>query len=96
VNSYKEVSDEPVGFIPVVYPNEMIDLIDALKALQIEFPLFYDTENKFLEINKMEKTLARNRTFLLDAHNKIIVVGEPLALNKLWKLYKNTLKKARQ
>ena len=89
----KEVSGYSFGFIPIVFPNDISALKDAMSALQIDFPLFYDKDNKFLKINKLEKTLARNRTFLLDANNKIIVIGEPLASDELWRVYKNTLKR---
>lgn len=91
-----EISGDLVGFIPVVYPNDLSDLTDALQILQINFPLFYDVENIFLNMNKLEKTLARNRTFLLDSNNKIIVIGEPLASQKLWQVYKNTAKSEHQ
>jgi len=87
----REVSGDSVGFIPVIYPNNASDLMDALKTLQIDFPLLYDIDNMFLNMNKLGKTLARNRTFLLDSNNKIIVIGEPLVSEKLWKVYKNTL-----
>ena len=89
----QEVSDYPIAFVPVVYPNDTTDLKNALKALQIDFLLFYDKENKFLKMNKMEKTLARNRSFLLNADNKIIVIGEPLASEELWQVYKNAIKR---
>ena len=51
----QEVSNYPVAFVPVVFPNDTTGLKNALQALQIDFPLFYDTENKFLKINKLEK-----------------------------------------
>ena len=93
-NEYiQNVSDDSVGFIHVVYPNDASDLKEALKALQIDFPLFYDKENKFLKMNKMEKTLARNRSFLLDAHNRITVVGEPLGSETLWRVYTNAIER---
>jgi len=89
----QELSDYSIGFVPVVYPNDITDLKETLQVLQIDFPLFYDKENKFLKINKLEKTLARNRSFLLSADNKIIVIGEPLASGELWQVYKNSMKR---
>ena len=44
-----------------------------------------------LKNNKLTNILARNRTFLLDAQNHIILVGEPLNNPQLWKLYKNRI-----
>ena len=88
----QELSGNSIGFIPVIYPSDTSELIDALEKLQIGFPLLYDIEDKFLDINKLRNALAINRTFLLDSDNKIIVIGEPLASEKLWQVYKNTLK----
>ena len=82
-----------VGFIPIVYPNDTTELRRALQILGIGLPLFYDKENKYPRTNKLEKTLARNRSFLLDKDNRIVVIGEPLASAELWQLYKNALKK---
>ncbi|MDR2586137.1 MAG: hypothetical protein LBC84_07980 [Prevotellaceae bacterium] len=89
----QELSDVSVGFIPVIYPNDISELVDVLQTMQIDFPLLYDTENVFLKMNKLNRTLAVNRTFLLDSNNKIIVIGEPLASERLWMVYKNALKK---
>ena len=86
-----EVSDYSVGFVPVVYPNDTTGLKNALQALQINSPLFYDKENHYIKMNKLEKVLARNRTFMLDGNNKITVIGEPFS-DPLWQVYKNTIK----
>ena len=91
----EELSGDTVGFIPVVYPIDVIDLIEALNNLHIDLPLFYDIDDMFLKMNKLEKALAKNRTFLLDSDNKIIVIGEPLASAKLWQLYKDVLERDR-
>jgi hypothetical protein len=82
-----------VGFVPVVYPNDTAELKRALQTLQIDRPLLYDKENEFLGTNKLEKILARNRSFLLDESDRIVVIGEPLISAELWQVYKNTLEK---
>ena len=53
---------------------------------QLPTPLmFYDSE-VFKTENRLD-VLARNKTFLLDQDNKIVLVGEPFNNQKLLNLY---------
>lgn len=90
-NLVKEVESDSVGFVIIIYPTDKIELKTALSALKLQNSLLYDTNNNFLKDNKLTNILARNRTFLLDKNNKIILVGEPLNKTKLWELYKNSI-----
>ncbi len=86
-----EVLSDSVGFITVVAPTDPIKIKLALSALKLENSLLYDTNDIFLKDNKLTNILARNRTFLLDAQNHIVLVGEPLSNSQLWELYKNRI-----
>ena len=79
-----------VGFIPVVFPADKNEIYTTLKNLRITSPLMYDTDNVFIKRNKLT-VLARNRTFLLDRNNRIVLVGEPILNKSLWELYKRTI-----
>ena len=60
-------------------------------TLSLDLPLmYYDTEI-FGDKNNLEEVLARNRTFLLNKENKIILVGEPIGRKKLTQLYKECI-----
>lgn len=87
----REIQSDSVGFVTVVYPSDTNRLKMALRNLNLWNPLLYDTNNKFLINNKLLNVFARNRTFLLDKNNNIIVVGEPLRKSKLWNLYKSNI-----
>jgi hypothetical protein len=52
--------------------------------------MYYDSK-VFGEKNNLEEVLARNRTFLLNKENKIILVGEPIGREKLTQLYKKCI-----
>ena len=52
--------------------------------------MFYDSKI-FGEKNNLENVLARNRTFLLNKENEIVLVGEPLGREKLAQLYKKCI-----
>lgn len=87
----RDIPKEQVGFIPVIYPIDRSELKMVVTALQLEYPLLYDVDNKFIDKNKLGGIRAVNRSFLLDSHSRIVVIGEPLNSGKLWMLYKNTL-----
>lgn len=79
-----------VGFIPVIYPSDREEIRRLLGLFEIEWPLLYDIRDEFLTKNKLE-VLARNKTFLLDEKNRIIVIGEPLNAPALWSVYKKAM-----
>jgi hypothetical protein len=83
-----ETSD--VGFIPIIYPSDREEIRGLLGLFRIEWPLLYDTNNKFLTENKLQ-VRSRNKTFLLDEKNRIIVIGEPLKAPALWSVYKEAM-----
>lgn len=81
-----------VGFVAIAYPEDKRALESALTDLDISLPVIYDVNNKFLSSNKLEYIRARCRTFLLDEHNRVILVGEPLNAPELRSLYKATIR----
>ncbi len=87
----QDITEYNVGFIPVIYPQDQAELGNALEMLLIEFPLLYDTHDTFLKDNKIEKVHPINQTYLLDAKNKAIVVGEPIYSKALWEVYMETI-----
>lgn len=60
-------------------------------SLSLDLPLMYYDSKIFGEKNKLEDVMARNRTFLLNKDNKIILVGEPIGRKKLTQLYKRCI-----
>lgn len=60
-------------------------------SLSLDLPLMYYDSKVFGEKNNLEEVLARNRTFLLNKENKIILVGEPIGREKLTQLYKKCI-----
>lgn len=87
----REIPKGQVGFIPVIYPIDRSELANVVQTLQLEYPLLYDVDNKYIDKNRLNDILAVNRSFLLDPHNRIVVIGEPLNSSELWGLYKNVL-----
>lgn len=82
--------DNDVSYILVVQTEEPKDLFGMLDSIQLEAPfLFYPTDT-FRLVNSLD-VLARNKTFLLNKENKIVLVGEPFGNEKLTQLYKKTI-----
>lgn len=64
-----------------------------LKAWDIDFVVYFDEKNLFNGNNKLPKNKLLN-TFLVDSNNKILLVGTPLAHQKVADLYRQSLKTA--
>lgn len=83
-----------VGFVAVIFPTKKQIIKTALNEMGISYPLMYDTNKNFISQNKLN-VLARNRSFLLDKNNRIVIVGEPIMNDKLWQLYISCIKQMR-
>lgn len=75
----------------VVVHSEDPEFRKMTDSLSLDLPLMYYDSKIFGEKNKLEDVMARNRTFLLNKDNKIILVGEPIGREKLTQLYKRCI-----
>jgi hypothetical protein len=57
-----------------------------------DIPVIYDSSGVFIEKNNLPKE-HKYHTFLLDNNKKIVLVGSPIANDKLWNMYKEIIKK---
>lgn len=60
-------------------------------SLSLDLPLMFYDSSIFEEKNKIKGLLARNRTFLLNKDNEIVLAGEPFGREKLTKLYQKCI-----
>lgn len=79
--------NENISYIIIVHSTDKKTILESSKSLSLDYPIMYYESNIFGKVNKLEDLLARNKTFLLDKDNKIILVGEPYGREKLSKLY---------
>jgi len=83
--------DRDLPYIIIVRSSDKELLFKSIDTMQLSRPLmFYDTP-VFGQKNKLEEVVARNKTFLLNKENRIILVGEPFYNKKLFSLYKRTI-----
>lgn len=66
-------------------------LITDLKVQSLPYPIYIDRHNKFQQQNPKLPEDTRYHTFLLDKNNRVVLVGNPLASDAMWTLFKSTL-----
>ncbi len=79
--------DSDVPYI-IVLNSDSRSFVDMMDSISLSYPLMYYDSKIFGIKNKLEGLLARNRTFLLDKDDKVIVIGEPFGMKAMSKLYK--------
>ncbi len=82
--------DDRIAYIIVLYSDNQ-SFLEMADSLSLDLPLMYYDSKIFGEKNNLEEVLARNRTFLLNKDNEIILVGEPLGRGELTQLYKKCI-----
>ena len=82
-------------FVPVLLfsPGERgyRSLISELQFSEPPYPVYVDKENLFQTSNPSIPDDSRYHTFLLDRNNRVVLVGNPLASNAMWSLFRKTL-----
>lgn len=80
-----------IMFSPQDDDREYKGLITNLKFQSLPYPIFIDKHNKFPQLNAKLPEDSRYHTFLLDKNNRVVLVGNPLASDKMWSLFNSTL-----
>ncbi len=78
---------EETSLLILTNSDDTLFLQKTLKELQLCNSIYSDVNDEYLNRNKLNNLLARNRTFLIDKHGKILVVGEPCFNVKIKELY---------
>lgn len=89
-NEIKEI-DKDIAYIIVAHSPDKEEFVNFADSLYLDYPLMYYDSDVFGKQNKLEDILARNRTFLLNKDNEIVLVGEPFGREQLSKLYKKCI-----
>ena len=94
IEEMKEI-DPKVAYVIVVQTQEKDVLFENIDSMHLPCPLMYYDTSIFGEENELD-VLARNKTFLLNKENRIVLVGEPFGNEKLSQLYKKTIASLRE
>ncbi len=86
-----------VFFICIIRPrskneNEIRMALQG-KTFSENICLLFDVDDLFAKSNKVENYPSHLRTFLLDDHNNVLLVGDPIRVNNVRDIYKATITK---
>lgn len=79
--------DKDLGYLIIIRTNDVDELTKHIENKGIAHPIICYQTDAFKVENKLD-VLARNRTFLLDKNDRIVLVGEPFNNEALLNLYK--------
>ncbi len=71
-----------------LYPKDEQDITNLLKQTTFNYPIYIDKDG---EMPKRHPMIFSSGCFLLDANNKIILVGNPMHHHKIWEEYKRKI-----
>ena len=86
----KELTNHSVDFFFYFAPEKKKDIISALKLEEFHYPVFIDTQKEFNKLNRLPSN-QKFRTFLLNAKNEIVLIGNPTHGIEIEKLYYRVL-----
>lgn len=82
-------------FLPVILfsPDERgyKNLLAELRFTLPPYPVYVDREHAFESLNPAVPADSRYHTFLLDRNGRVVLVGNPLAGDTMWELFRRTL-----
>lgn len=94
---WKEVIDElhslpdiSLGCLTIINTSDKNEIESLLKRDVYLHPIAVDSNNIFAQLNELPKRLEYN-TFLLDADNKVLAIGNPVLNPKIKELYKRII-----
>lgn len=84
------ISDNKVAFLFFIHPKHMTDLLLLLCEQKFDFPVCIDRDNSLNKLNHFPSNTML-QTFLLDEHNKVLAIGNPMHNPKIKELYMNLI-----
>lgn len=84
------ISQGTVPFIFVFQSKAENDLVHFLKKAGFNYPLFIDVNNSFGQLNKFPSDI-QLQTFLLNADNRVVAIGNPIYNPKIKEFYMNII-----
>lgn len=84
------ISDNNVSFLFFIHPKDMTDLLLLLYSQNFDVPICIDKNNSLHKLNHFPSN-AMLQTFLLDEHNKVLAIGNPMLNPQIKELYMNII-----
>lgn len=90
INEFKSIPDVDLNFLMIINSDRKNAAEYAINASRFNHPIWFDYENSFFDINSLPDD-DDFHTFLIDADDKIVAVGDPVKNPKIKALYKNII-----
>jgi hypothetical protein len=82
---------ENFGVIVIMNPSDIETADYTLADMRFHHTVFYDLDGSFERLNPHLPANELFHTFLLNKDNKVVLVGNPIRNEMLWKLYKEQI-----
>lgn len=86
ITQIDSISENKVSFLFFIHPKDMRDLLLLLCSQNFDVPVCIDRNNSLYKLNRFPSN-AMLQTFLLDEHNKVLAIGNPMHNPKIKELY---------
>ena len=84
------MSNNKVSFLFFIHPKDLRDLLLLLCSQNFDVPVCIDRNDSLNKLNHFPAN-AMLHTFLLDEHNKVLAIGNPMHNPKIKELYMNII-----
>jgi hypothetical protein len=89
-NIYIEEYGSKTDFLFYFYPKNKDTLLSLLKSERLNYRIYIDSTDEINRLNQFNKEHIF-QCFLLDKHNKVLLIGNPANNHKIWELYHNII-----
>lgn len=86
----KSITNKRVSFLFVIHPKSKKEISYILQENHFNCPVCFDNSNIFNKLNKFPSNIMY-QTFLLDASNKVVAIGNPIHNDRIKTLYLNII-----
>lgn len=91
ISEFKTLSDKDVNFLMILNTAETPEYIHAINQKDFRHPVCFDPDNLFDKANNLPQKDTYH-TFLLDASDRIIAIGNPADNPKIKRLYSDIIR----
>ncbi|MDR1372736.1 MAG: redoxin domain-containing protein [Dysgonamonadaceae bacterium] len=83
---------EKLKFLFYIQPKDINEILYLINRDRFNYPVFLDLDGKITQLNHFSSNTVY-QCFLLDKHNKVLAIGNPVLNPKIWELYKDIIVK---
>lgn len=86
IDEFKKISDVNIGIFMIIQPQDRSKVIQSLRGYSYLHPIVIDENGSFESLNELPSKTDMH-TFLLDADNNVIGIGNPVLNPKIKEIY---------